>query len=237
MTQCVCPPCHCHESADKKTVPGEILDLTNWYVTLPTGKEGHPVTVKNPEILKYSDANFKVNETGDGVVFTGPCDGVTTVNSHYPRSELRETKGKDLAAWSISKGSHNMTFTGCVTNLPVYKPEVVIGQIHDAEDDVLMIKCSGSTIVVMFMGKTVKVADEDYKLGDKYTIKIFAEKGTISVYYNDMTKPVYTTKAKSSNTDNYFKVGCYTQSNPTKGKSKPGEYGQTVVFAASVKHT
>lgn len=229
--------CQCQRRGDKvKLVPGDILDLANWYVTLPTGKPKRPDTVHVPEILKYADTNFKVNTTGDGVEFTGPCDGVTTENSGYPRSELRETRGKDLAAWSSSSGVHEMTFSGAVLHLPVAKPEVVIGQIHDSEDDVLMIKCSGETLGVMYKGKTVKIIDAAYKLGTRYTVRISVEKDTISVFYNDMGKPVYTVKGEKSKAENYFKVGCYTQSNPSKGKSKPGEYGQTVVYSAKVTH-
>ena len=29
-------------------VPGDLIDLADWYLTLPTGKQGDPDTVENP---------------------------------------------------------------------------------------------------------------------------------------------------------------------------------------------
>jgi hypothetical protein len=217
-------------------LPASVVDLSNWYLTLPTGKAGHPETVHQPALANYADPHFGVNATGDAIVFTGPCDGVTTVHSHYPRSELRETRGNALAGWSCAKGGHEMVWTGAVTHLPEHKPEVVIGQIHDAKDDVVMLKCSGKTIIFVNGDKDGKVLDPAYVLGTKYTAKIHAEKGVIDVYYNDMAKPAVSIKDPNTKADNYFKVGCYTQSNATKG-AKPGEYAQTHVYAAKVTHT
>lgn len=216
-------------------LPSSVLDLKDWYVTLPTGKPGHPDTVMQPPLAQYSDEYFKVNATGDAVVFTGPCDGVTTINSHYPRSELREMSGLNRAAWSIASGSHEMRWEGSVVHLPEKKSETVIGQIHDAKEDIVMVKCTGKQIVFMSGGKTVHVLDGDYKLGKRYILKIKASKGVITVYYNDMVKPAFSVPAKSTKCDNYFKAGCYTQSNATKGDGK-GQYAQVQIFKLAVMH-
>jgi poly(beta-D-mannuronate) lyase len=213
-------------------LPSSIIDLTNWYLTLPSGKDGHPDTIHQPQLKNYSDSNFKVD--GSAVVFKGPCDGVTTINSHYPRSELRETKGSALAAWSLNDVSE-MVWSGAVTHLPEHKPEVVIGQIHDAKDDVVMIKLAGKVLTFENNGKTIKTLDSNYELGKQYTLKLRVEKMVISVFYNDMSKSVGSWKGKNSKSVNYFKVGCYTQSNKLRG-ALPGEYAETKLFSVLVKH-
>ena len=215
-------------------LPSSIFDLKSWYVTLPTGKAGHPDTVRQPSLDSYTDKNFTVTPEGDAIVFTGPCDGVTTVNSHYPRSELREMKGDALAGWSFVDVSE-LVYTAAVLHLPEHKPEVVIGQIHDDKDDVVMVKCAGKTITCSYKGTTVKTLDSNYTLGQKFTVKILAAAGVISVFYNDMATAAYTTTTKEKKAVNYFKVGCYTQSNAVHG-AMPGEYAQTAVYSATVRH-
>jgi hypothetical protein len=73
--------------------PGQLLDLRNWYLTLPTGSAGRPDTVEQPDLDRYSSPFFQVDPQRDGVVFTATAGGVTTKNSTYPRSELREMNG------------------------------------------------------------------------------------------------------------------------------------------------
>ena len=83
-------------------VPGDLIDLADWYLTLPTGKQGDPDTVENPKLAKFTNEFFTLDDTGEAVVFSARGDGVTTKNSHYPRSELREMNGRR----SIRGGDH-----------------------------------------------------------------------------------------------------------------------------------
>ena len=78
-------------------VPGDLIDLADWYLTLPTGKQGDPDTVENPELATFTNEFFTLDDTGEAVVFSARGDGVTTKNSHYPRSELREMNGSQKA--------------------------------------------------------------------------------------------------------------------------------------------
>ncbi len=116
-------------------VPAEVLNLTNWKETLPTGSAGSPTEIKQPQLASYSsDPYFVVNATGDGVRFRAPVNGVTTSGSSYPRSELREMNGGDDASWSTTSGTHTMTIDEAITATPSEKPYVVAGQIHDSSD-------------------------------------------------------------------------------------------------------
>ena len=124
-------------------VPGQLLDLTNWKLTLPTGQEGKPEEIVEPELSSFTNDFFRLNDGRDGVVFTANAGGVTTSGSSYPRSELREMNGQEKASWSNTAGTHTMRVREAVTRLPAVKPHVVAAQIHDAEDDVIEVRLEG----------------------------------------------------------------------------------------------
>jgi hypothetical protein len=213
------------------------IDLDQWKLTLPTGPPEKPQEILNPQLQTYEDVNFDKGGPADGftgIRFIAPVGGVTTKNSGYPRCELREMFGKDRASWGITMGSlHTMTWTGYVQETPVAKPQVVIGQIHDAEDDVIMVRFTGgngSTLDIMYAGKTqVQIP---WKLKQYYTISIQCVGRTITVMVDG--KEVY--KVMAPPLDGcYFKVGAYTQSNPSKG-DKPSARSVVVVEKVSVAH-
>ena len=72
-------------------LPSQVLNLTDWYLTLPTGPAKDATEVMQPALASYTSADFEV--VGNAVVFTAPCGGSTTKDTKYPRCELRETKG------------------------------------------------------------------------------------------------------------------------------------------------
>ena len=99
-------------------VPGDLIDLADWYLTLPTGKQGDPDTVENPELAKFTNEFFTLDDTGEAVVFSARGDGVTTKNSHYPRSELREMNGSEKASWTNTSGTHTLDVCEAITKVP-----------------------------------------------------------------------------------------------------------------------
>ncbi len=125
-------------------------DLTGpeWKITKPDATE-----VKQPAFATFTDSSFLLNSTKSGVIFNCRCNGATTPNTTNPRSELREMTGSPAyttnAAWTALTGSsvkHTMIYTASVDELPVKKPEVVVGQIHavdDPPDDQLVVLASG----------------------------------------------------------------------------------------------
>ena len=216
--------------------PSEIIDLKNWYLTLPIGKPGSPTCIYNPDLKNYeNDKHFYTNrdDNGDAIVFTAHCGGVTTKNTKYPRSELREMFETNKASWSTTKGVHTMTTVACVKKLPTAKPHVVVGQIHNGADDVIEVRLTGKKLEVIHDEKHYGALDEDYKLAEKFTLKIRTIGGVIEVYYNDMDTPKLKIPGKTDKC--YFKMGCYTQSNTTKG-DKPDAYAEVWVYALDVKH-
>jgi hypothetical protein len=86
--------------------PGDIIG-PNWYLTLPTGTQGSPDTVRMPKLATYTSAFFQLNDTRDGIIFRCWHGGVTTSGSPNPRSELREEcNGRAHASWHAKTGRH-----------------------------------------------------------------------------------------------------------------------------------
>lgn len=213
--------------------PGDVLDLENWYLTLPSGKPGSPNTIHQPALDQYRSEYFGLNDARNGVVFRTTAGGVTTKNSKYPRSELREMKGKDKAAWSNSSGTHTLTARQAVTALPKAKPELVTAQIHDASDDVLMVRLEGRKLVVQYNdGDSEIVIDPNYVLGTVFDVKIVAANNRIQVFYNNALKATVNKKG----TGWYFKSGSYLQSNTSKGDA-PSAVGEVVIYSLNVTHS
>lgn len=211
-------------------LPSEVLDLTNWKLTLPVNNAQE---ITQPELASFESEDFYVNNTGDGVVFKASCGSTTTTNSSYPRSELREMtdNGKTKASWSTNSGTHTMILDEKITHLPDVKPEVVVGQIHDASDDVIELRLEKSRFFVESNGTDVGTLDDNYQLGTRYTIKVVAANGVIKVYYNNVLKVTY----NKVDSGCYFKAGMYTQSNTTKG-DLPTAYGEDVIYNVQVTH-
>ena len=212
--------------------PSDLVDLGNWYLTLPTGPAGDPDTVQPAQLAGYSSAYFRLNQSRDGVVFTAPVTGATTKNSHYPRSELREMNGTEEAAWSNETGTHTLRATEAVTELPESKPELVTAQIHGGDDDVMQIRLEGNHLMVQYADGAKQVTlDPDYRLGTPYDIEIVAAAHSVQVSYNGSPKA----ELPLSGSTWYFKAGAYVQSNPSKGDAA-GAAGQVIIYALEVDH-
>jgi hypothetical protein len=213
--------------------PGELIDTNEWYLTLPTGKEGSPDTVEGSKLATYHSKFFDLTKARDGIVFHAGADGVTTKNSHYPRSELREMNGSEKASWSNTSGTHVFDVREAFTKLPSAKPEVVGVQIHDAEDDVMQIRLEGKKLMVQYHdGKSEAVLDPDYQLGTPFDTRIVAANGKVDVLYNGEKKA----ELPLSGSGWYWKVGAYVQSNGSTGDGA-GSTGEVVVYKADISHS
>lgn len=217
-------------------LPGQLLDLSNWNLTLPSGSPGRPDTVAQPALATYSSPFFQVDAGRGGVVLTSDAGGVTTKGSSYPRSELRETNGAELAEWSNRRGTHTLEVRQSVIALPPVKPEVVTAQIHDAEDDVIEVRLEDNRLIAQYGGgdgdKNEIVIDPAYVLGTPYDLRIVAAAGRIDVFYNG----AHAGGAPLAGDDWYFKTGSYLQSNVSRGDAADA-VGQVVLYALHVRHT
>ncbi|MFF7355858.1 MULTISPECIES: polysaccharide lyase family 7 protein [Streptomyces] len=117
-------------AADAHAAPGGNFDLSVWELQEPVGSPGHPTTVPSSRLQGadgYQDAYFYTDTRDGAMTFWAPEKGVTTPNSHYARSELREMNRDGSAAdWALS-GSHRMSATLRVVSVT---KNVCVGQIH-----------------------------------------------------------------------------------------------------------
>jgi hypothetical protein len=170
--------------------PADILG-TRWYLTLPTGTQGSPDTVKMPAFATYSSKYLELTPAGDGAVFRVWHGGVTTSGSPNPRSELRECNADgSLAKWSAAKGRHSMTVEGQVNRLTKVRPHCVVAQIHGASDDVTVARVEGDKLWLTDGDNThAYLLDPAFTLGKRYSIGIDVASGVISYRYNGAPVP------------------------------------------------
>lgn len=104
---------YAQESKKEKTNAAQI-DLSHWTVTVPEehpDKPGKAMDVGYPEILQFANNpllnKYMYNDEKDkSIVFYAFPSGATTANSHYSRSELRETMvvGNNNVNWTFAQG-------------------------------------------------------------------------------------------------------------------------------------
>lgn len=224
------------------THPGQLIDLTNWKITLPIGSSS-PTEIKQPQLATYSiDPWFKVKPDCSGVLFRAHTSSpVTTSNSNYPRSELREmtNNGVDLAAWPTTSGTHTMFIDQAILSVPKGKRHLVAGQIHDSSSDLIVIRLEYPKLFVDIGGTEGPTLDPAYTLGKRFTAKFEASGGKVNIYYNGGTTPAYTLTSSSSK--NYFKAGAYPQSNCTReteygSTCADDNYGEVVIYKLTIEH-
>jgi poly(beta-D-mannuronate) lyase len=209
-----------------KEFPAQVLDLTHWKLTSPDGNETF-----QPKLNTRRGKSFRVTAAQDAVAFRAAVDGETTANSKYPRSELREMAGSGEASWTNKRGTHRMVLQQAITATPEKKPEVVAGQIHDDEDDVIMIRLEGNHLFVEADGEDVGTLDPNYVLGTRFKVVVEATPEGIFITYNNL-KTVHYKKVAD---DLYFKAGCYTQSNTEQGDD-PDAFGEVHIYKLKVSH-
>ncbi|MGI8813933.1 MAG: polysaccharide lyase family 7 protein [Pseudonocardia sp.] len=216
--------------------PGQVLDLSSWKLTLPTGSSGAPTEILPVKLGNLVDSQFfQSTPDCDGVVFRAPVNGVTTKGSHYPRSELREMGGGNgAAAWSAGSGTHWMAVTEAFTTLPRGKSEVVGAQIHDDKDDVSVFRLEGSNLYVTDGNNPhYKLVTGNYQLGAVFEAAFLVTQNMIGAYYNgqlvaELDKPF---------SNAYFKAGAYTQANCSNSPCSADNFGETVIYDLATGHS
>jgi|GEM_PF-3046528 len=231
-----------------------------WKITYPTSEED--------KTLCGEDNNefFYVNSTNDGIVFYAPVrsDNGTTPNSKNIRSELREREidGESDKYWT-TEGRHVIYVKQAITHLPINVNQLVATQIHgnksEGIDDALVVRLEDNHLFLSFNGGELRsnvTITNNYTLGtlhevifevldDKHYV-YYSEDGNLKAAYQSGNASAYLVKDNGNEVlmdidydDAYFKVGNYTQSNPTKegdDTDDPDNYGEVVVYDMYVDH-
>lgn len=235
-TPTIAPPSPTPTATATATVPAQVLNLSNWKLTLPIGTAESPTEILQPQLATYMIDPWFIVQNG-AVRFRAPVNAPTTSGSSYPRSELREMKnsGKEKASWSSTIGIHSMTIDQAITAVPATKRHVVAGQIHDASDDVIVIRLEYPKLSVNVDGSNAYLLDGNYVLGKRFTVRFDVSGGETKVYYNGTLSY---TLAKAY-TGAYFKAGAYTQSNCSREAAHlclNSNFGEVVIYSLQVSH-
>jgi hypothetical protein len=150
--------------------------------------------------------------------------GRTSPRTDYARVEWREydIDGTTKMAFNPNKGRHYIIHRFAVRRMPPNKPQLVVVQYHDAEDDTAMIRYRNRTTVEAKLGDEVLGnLTTSAALDTVYTAMIEIEPGTggnsgkcrLHYYWQDMSDPVFTTGYDDRSAGWYGKAGNYAQSN------------------------
>jgi len=225
--------------------PGGNFNLSVWELQLPTGSSGSVTTIP-PAQLKgangFHDQYFFTNTTDGSMSFWDPENGVHTTNSKFPRSELREMTSSGAAAdWAIP-GTHKLSATLKVTQVP---SSVCVGQIHlgsgGSTKPLLELFYAPNGNITMAIEQTPAGGNEvrhpagNVPLGTQWSYVIGLTGGnTISLVINGgATQKWALPSSFTSKYHMYFKAGDYDQ---TEGSSSA--VGAKVQFyALSIAHS
>lgn len=244
--------------------PGEILQIGgaggHWNIgigVLPSGGgDGEILTKKNDELRNgFSlDPYFMTADGGTRVHFQAFMTGgrrQTDGQGHgskFRRSELRELKADGSTnAWDASAGRHVLSGRTAVLHLPPKKRVVCVAQIHGTVSDTLELRVEGpdgqatdgfSWRVDLSDGNqhenpaqfTVK---DGYRLGDEVAWEIRAENGTVTVTIDGQEK----LRKPLSINGQYFKTGCYAQSNHEDQGNPPLEFAACTLRDLRLSHS
>ncbi|MER6977651.1 polysaccharide lyase family 7 protein [Streptomyces carpinensis] len=227
-------------AADPKVAPGGNFDLSIWQLQEPVGSPGSPTTIPSSRLQGpngYQDAYFYTDTRDGAMTFWAPEKGVTTPNSNYARSELREMNRDGSAAdWSLD-GSHRMSATLRVVSVT---SNVCVGQIHlgtggSSTKPLLELYYHANGDIVLGTENSPSGGQTPHTVGHvaigrtwSYTIAVSGG-DTIDLTVNGTTTH-YAIPSSFKPYKQYFKAGSYNQSSSdstTKG-ARVAFYGLTV---------
>jgi hypothetical protein len=205
--------------------PGSNFDLSLWELQEPVGAAGSPTTISPAALAAgYHDSYFFTDPTDGAMTFWDPENGVTTADSSYPRSELREINADGSAAnWPVA-GTNILSATLAVTQVPDH---VCVGQIHlgTAIQSGLAASTKPLAELYYYASGAIELGIEDDLTGGQtahaiasvplgtmftYTLQLTGD-GTISLAV-DGTTTTFTMPAAFAGYGQYFKAGDYDQS-------------------------
>jgi hypothetical protein len=221
--------------------PGGNFDLSLWELQEPTGSPGSPTTI-SPSQLEgpngYQDSYFYTDSADGAMTFWDPENGVTTPNSNYSRSELREMNSSGAAAnWFAAGTTNTLSATLKVTQVPNH---VCVGQIH--------LGSGGSTKPLLelfyYTNGDIKMAIEqtpaggnevlypvgNVPLGTQWSYVIGLSGSTISLTLNGGAAQTWTASSTFNGYGMYFKAGDYDQTSGSDASvgAKVGFYALSI---------
>ncbi|MDX6355196.1 MAG: hypothetical protein QOF98_2099 [Streptomyces sp.] len=231
------------QAASPSVAPGGNFNLSVWELQEPVGSPGSPTTISSSRLQGsngYQDSYFYTDTRDGAMTFWDPESGVTTPNSSYPRSELREMNSSGSAAdWALS-GTHTLSATLRVVSVT---SNVCVGQIHlgtggtSTKPLIELYYHSNGDIIAGTEnsptgGQTTHTVGH-VSIGKTWSYVISVTGGnTINVTVNGSVTH-YTIPSSFNPYHQYFKAGAYNQtaSSSTTNGAKVAFYGLTVAHS------
>ena len=211
-------------SLDPNIAPGGNFDLSLWELQEPVGSPGAPTTILPAQLEGpngYRDTYFFTDPTDGSMSFWDPENGVTTANSSYPRSELREMTAGGAAANWMPTGTNTLSATLRATLIPDH---VAVGQIHlgtgtpSSTKPLLELFYYSTGSIVMAIEQTPAGGNEvphtvgNVPLGTKWSYVIGLSGNTISLVIDGGATQSFAMSTTFDQEGMYFKAGDYDQS-------------------------
>ena len=222
------------------TPPKPGIDLLPWKLTLPVGPARKPLEIAGADLARGYASEYFYRAQDGAWVFWAPVTGTTTTTSHFPRSELRETRrdGTEIN-WREADGVSVLSATCAVLQVPSTTGKTVIGQIHAKSVNLPLLKLSYQKGEVVALVKMTSKSDADtpYKLcaapiGQRISYQIRLDHDRLSVTANGKTITAVIAPDWQPVTL-YFKAGNYVQAN----SGSPTDGGRVAFYDISVSHT
>jgi hypothetical protein len=230
-------------AASPSVAPGGNFNLSVWELQEPVGSPGSPTTIPSSRLQGangFQDSYFYTDTRDGAMTFWAPEKGVTTPNSNYARSELREMNSNGSAAdWSLA-GSHKL---GATLRVVSVTSNVCVGQIHlgsggsSTKPLIELYYHSNGDIVAGTEnspdgGQTTHTVGH-VSIGKTWTYTIAVSGGhTIDLTVNGSTTH-YAIPSSFNAYKQYFKAGSYNQSSSssTTNGARVAFYGLTVLHS------
>ena len=240
--------------------PSQNFDLRQWKLTLPSAAEISAAELNSG--FQYADVFFTDPRSG-GMVFRCPNIASSTLNSAYPRSELREMLDPDNSAakaasnnWTPEQGGwlraklriDQVSTSGDAAKLG----RVIVGQIHGPETEPLRLyyvkkpyEMTGRLYAAIetTTGSTYRSADivsnkdnAGIALGENFTyqIKLYGTRLSVAIYRGDGRKHVFTHTIDSA----YLGQGLYFKAGVynQNNSGDSSDYAQATFFILEHVH-
>ncbi|WP_457090747.1 polysaccharide lyase family 7 protein [Microvirga sp. P5_D2] len=238
---------------DLNAAPSGNFSLKNWKITLPVDASGSfsRTAVEVKKLADYQNPSYFYTGSDGAMVFNAPVEGATTSGSRYARTELREMKGSERAAWTLAQGG-TLSATLEVDTAPTLFSgkggRVVIGQVHGQDEELVRLYWENNTIYfkndragagnkeLRFDLKNASGHKPNVSLDERFSYSIKAKGDFLEVVVR-ADGNVYKSQSRINDvwdTDKfYFKAGVYLGVNETQGTG----YGQTSFYALTYSHS
>ena len=169
----------------------------------------------------FHDSYFFTDPTDGSMSFWDPENGVTTADSDYPRSELREMTAAGAAANWPTTGTNTLSATLKATQIPDH---VAVGQIHLGTGTPVSTKpllelfyyATGAIVMAIEQtpagGNEVQHAVGNVPLGTKWSYVIGLAGNSISLTIDGGATQTFGMSSTFDQEGMYFKAGDYDQS-------------------------